>query len=193
VDSNLLFVAAGDQILWIDKRRAAPITIPAGTPATAVTAFNDLLLFGGYSGTVVVVDRRALQSGRVASVNLGKSPVSALSKCIASGRCVAMSADGAPQVLEIGDTVVHQELKIEAPQRFGSRADIIGKGMVFRGEFSAVCGGKMATFVDGSRGSTRPFESLGGFQYGAIFMTSIAQKILTYSEDGIVALWAPHS
>jgi hypothetical protein len=104
-----------------------------------------------------------------------------------------MSADGAPLVLQIGETVGQQELKIEAPRRFGCRADITGKGIVFRGEFAAICGGKMVTFMDGDQGCPQPFETLGGFQYGAIFITSIAPKILTYSEDGIVALWAPHS
>jgi hypothetical protein len=192
-DPNSLFAAAGDQILWIDKRRSTPITIAAGSPATAVTAFDHILLFGGYSGAVSVVDRRALQSGRLATVAIGGRPLSALSKCLPGGVCVAMSAGSPPHVLEVGDVIEQRAMEIEAPGRFGCRADITGRGMVFRGRFAAVCGGKMAAFVDGDEGASQAFESQRGFQYGAIFMSAIAQKILTYSEDGVVALWVPHS
>jgi WD40 repeat protein len=192
-DANALFAAAGDQVLWIDARRAAPIAIPAGAPATAVAVCGDRLLFGGYAGDVAVVDRRALHAGRIATVAVGGGPVSALSRCLPPGICVATSAGAPPRLIEVADTVVARDLGGDAPGRFGCRADITGRGMVFRGRFAAVCGGKTATFVDGDERLAHPLETPGGFQYGAIFMASIAQKILTYSEDGVVALWAPHS
>jgi hypothetical protein len=65
---------------------------------------------------------------------------------------------------------------------------------MFDGDFAVVCGGKSASLIDGAaEGSPRLFESVGGFQYGGVFMTSIYQKILTYSEDGMVSVWSLHA
>ena len=190
-DRNTVFAAAGDQIYWIDKRRPTPITIAAGTQATSVTSYNNLLLFGGYDGFINIVDRRALQNGPIAHVELGGGPVSSLSRVLATGRCVATSSNGSPQVLVIGDSVEQHEMRVEAPGRFGCRADITERNLVFDGDYATVCGGRMAVFCDGAIGSSpKALEDVGGFQYGAIFMTNISQKVLSYSEDGVVSVWS---
>ena len=190
-DTNTIFAAAGNQVYWVDKRRPTPIVIDAGTQATSVTSFNNLLLFGGYDGFINIVDRRALQNGPIAHVSLGGGPVSSLSRVLVTGRCVAISSNGSPQVLVIGDSVEQHELRVDAPGRFGCRADITDRSFVFDGEYATVCGGRMAVFCDGAVDSSpKPLEDVGGFQYGAVFMTNISQKVLSYSEDGVVSVWS---
>jgi hypothetical protein len=94
-------------------------------------------------------------------------------------------------LLTIGETMDQQELPIEPPARFGCRADISDKRLMFAGEFGAVCGGQMAVFCDGEiEGENQVLDSMGGFQYGAVFMSNISHRILTYSEDGLVSLWS---
>jgi WD40 repeat protein len=189
-DPNLVFAAAGDYVFWVDRRRDTPITIAAATHATAVTAHESFLAFGGYSGRLHIVDRRALQRGALATIELGGGPVSGLSRSLSSGRCVAVAAAAAPRMIELNSTECH-ELEIDPPGRFGCRADIADRGLMFDGDFAVVCGGKSAALIDGAAGgSSRLFESVGGFQYGGVFMTSIYQKILTYSEDGMVSVWS---
>lgn len=190
-DANLVFAAGGDQIFWIDKRRPTPITIAAGQSATSVSSFNNMLLYGGYDGFIDIMDRRMLQAGPVAHLELGGGPISSISHVLESGRCVAMTLNSSPQVLVIGDSVEQHELMIDPPSRFGCRADITDKNLVFEGDYATVCGGNMAVFCDGAIGSApQVLENFGGFQYGAIFMTNISQKILTYSEDGVVSIWS---
>jgi WD40 repeat protein len=165
-DPNVLFSASGDQIFWIDKRRQTPITVPAGTHARAVTASKDFLLFGGYSGILTLINRRSLQSGPIATVELSGGPVSSLSKVRGSKLCVAVSAWNSPQILELNETIGQHELHTEPPGRFGCRADITEKGLYFDGDFATVCGGKRVTFIDGvSNTCPQLFESVGGFQY----------------------------
>jgi hypothetical protein len=107
------------------------------------------------------------------------------------GKCVVTSTFQSPKVLTVGEKIDMEDVKIEGPRRFGCRADITEKSLIFDGDWATVCGGKIAVFCDGAAGSeSQPFETVGGFQYGALFMTNIRQKILTYSEDGVVAVWS---
>lgn len=190
-DSNTVFGASGDQVFWVDTRRQTPITLFAGAPVTAVSCTQNLLLFGGYDGFVSVVDRRSLHAGTLAHLDIGGPPISSLSRVLPTGQCIATTTKNRPNMIVIGDNIEQHELPIEAPGRFGCRADITEKSLIFDGDYATVCGGKMAIFCDGAKGS-RPqyFEDVGGFEYGAIFMTNISQKVLTYSEDGVVTVWS---
>ncbi|OHT08291.1 hypothetical protein TRFO_04898 [Tritrichomonas foetus] len=188
-DSNSVFAAAGDQIFWIDRRRKTPITIAAGTQATAVSCYKDLLIFGGYDGFVSIVDRRALHSGSIAHLDIHGGPISSLSRVLDTGHCTVTPSYLSPEMIVIGDSVEIEELQIESPGRFGCRADITDKSLIFDGDVATICGGRMAAFWDGA-GEPQTFDDVGGFVYGALFMTNISQKVLTYSEDGVVSIWS---
>ena len=216
-DPNNVFVAAGEQIYWIDRRRQTPITISAESvqnnndqeieksiitrsfhentcnrnQATAVTCFKDLLLYGGYDGYISIVDRRSLHAGIMAHLDIQGGPISSLSRVLDIGKCIVTSSFKSPEILVIGDTVEQTELKMEAPGRFGCRSDITDKSLIFNGDFATVCGGKMAVFWDGAPDSEpQTFDEISGFVYGALFITNISQKVLTYNEDGVVSIWS---
>lgn len=198
-DPNSIFVAAGDQIFWIDRRRQTPITIAAETQATAVTCYKNYLLFGGYDGFVNVVDKRSLNAGKIAHLNINGGPISSLSRVLSSnGTCVVTPSFTSPELLIIdnNDTgsnngIKQRKLNIESPNRFGCRSDITDKSLIFDGDFATICGGKNATFWDGVTDSKpQLLDNVGGFIYGALFLTNISQKVITYSEDGIVSIWS---
>ena len=189
-DQNVVFGAAGDQIYWIDKRRSTPLSIAAGTEATSVACFHDMLLFGGYDGFITIVDRRALQNGPLARIEIDGGPISSISRVIETGRCVVMSSNGPPQVLVVGDTV-QQRIKVDPPMRFGCRADITEHNWLSKTDYAALFGGRDAVFFSGSEDCPlQRLESIGGFHYGAIFTTAVSHKVLSYSEDGVVSLWS---
>ncbi|KAK8852443.1 hypothetical protein M9Y10_017419 [Tritrichomonas musculus] len=194
-DPNSIFVAAGDQIFWIDRRRQTPITIAAETQATAVTCYKNYLLFGGYDGFVNVVDRRSLNSGKISHIDINGGPISSLSRVVDStGFCIATPSYTSPELLIIDESsndIKRKKLNIDSPNRFGCRSDITDKSLIFDGDFATICGGKNATFWDGVQDSEpQLLDNVGGFIYGALFMTNISQKVLTYSEDGIVSIWS---
>jgi hypothetical protein len=99
---------------------------------------------------------------------------SGLSRAFSSGRCVAAAA--APRMIELRITECHG-LGIDLPRRFGCRSDITDRDHVHRR----------------AEQSLRLYESVRVFQYGGVFVTSISQKILTYSEEGMVSVWSLHS
>ncbi|KAH0789751.1 WD repeat-containing protein 5B isoform X2 [Histomonas meleagridis] len=192
-DLNTIFAASGDKIYWIDKRRDTPVTIPSDSPTTAVTLFKDYIIFGGYDGFINIFDKRNLQSGRIAHIDLAGGPISSLSRVLDSGRCIASTVTSPHKMLIIGNEVNQVDLKNDAPGRFGCRASINDKSLLFEGNHATVCGGKTAVFCDGAAGCVpQMLEDVGGFIYGALFMNDISQKILTYSEDGVVSVWSLH-
>lgn len=191
-DPNSVFVAAGDTVFWIDRRRQTPITISAGTQATAVTCYKDYLLYGGYDGYVSIVDKRSLNTGNIAHLNIEGGPISSLSHVLEkSGNCIVTSSYKSPKMLNFGDKIELKELHVDAPDRFGCRSDITDNSLIFDGDLATICGGKIASFWDGVPDSEpQLLDDVGGFIYGGIFMTNLSQKLLTYSEDGIISIWS---
>jgi len=188
-DSNSILCATGESVLWIDKRRQTPVRIPHDSPITSVTTFRDQIIYGGYDGSIYAVDKRALQNGSIWKIGLEGGAVSSLSRVLVEGQCVVTTSKSQPVLLEINTKVNTSLLAFEPPMRFGCRADITEKNLIFGSDFSSVCGGRMAAFCSGL---SEPFlfEDVGGFDYGAIFLSEIAQKVLTYSEDGVIAVWS---
>ena len=191
-DENSIFAAAGTHIYWIDKRRQTPITISSECKTTAVSSFQDYILFGGYDGYVNIVDRRHLHGGIISHVSLEGGPISSISKVLPSGQCIGISMNNSPMLIQLNESKTSTKpLPFDPPERFGCRGDIIGKNIIFENDYSTMCGGKMSAFSDGSNTPTL-LKDINGFKYGAIFMGNIAQKIITYSEDGVVSMWSAH-
>lgn len=188
-DSNVLFAAASDNVFWVDKRRPSPITISVPSPATAVSTFDNLIIYGDYDGVLTAIDRRALHEGNKWEIPLGGGAFSHISKVLPSGKFVVTTAKSQPILIELDDEPHSTLMAYEAPMRFGCRADITEKNLIFSGDFATLCGGRMAGFCDGL-GEPFLFEDVGGFDYGAIFINNIAQKVLTYSEDGVITVYS---
>ena len=192
-DANTLYAAASDNVFWIDKRRPSPITITADSPATAVTTYNDYIIYGDTEGRIHYLDKRKMDEVFQIFLDGGSGPVSSLTKVISGGRFVVTTAKGKPVLMaesSDSDQPTPTGLAYEAPMRFGCRADITEKNLIITGDFATLCGGRMAAFIDGDGGEPMLFEDVGGFDYGAIFINNIAQKVLTYSEDGVVTIYS---
>lgn len=192
-DANCIFAASGNKIFWIDTRRTTPITVSSDSQATAVTCWNDYIIYGGYDGRLNVLDRRNIQGGRISGVDLGGGPISSFSRVLSSGQFVASTVRAPHQLVQIGDEITRTSMQCDAPGRFGCRAAISEKSMIFEGDYEAVCGGKMGIFFEGNSGNIpQILDDVNGFIYGALFITKLAHKVLTYSEDGVVSLWSLH-
>ena len=192
-DPNTIYAAATDNVFWIDKRRPSPITITVDSPATAVTTYGDYIIYGDTTGRIKYLDKRKMDEVYEIFMDGESGAVSSLSKVISGGRFVVTTAKGKPVLMsqtDSGEEPAPTGLSYEAPMRFGCRADITEKNLIFSGEFATLCGGRMAAFIDGDSGEPMLFEDVGGFDYGAIFINNIAQKVLTYSEDGVVTLYS---
>ena len=191
-DQNTVFAAAYENVFWIDKRRPSPITIGVDTPATAVTTYDNFIIYGDKDGRVKYIDKRKMEEVYEILLDDESGPVSSLSKVISGGRFVVTTSKGKPVLMsEDADKEPSPTgLSYEAPMRFGCRTDITEKNLIFSGDFATLCGGRMAAFIDGDSGEPVLFEDVGGFDYGAIFINNIAQKVLTYSEDGVVTIYS---
>ena len=192
IDPNTVFAAASDNVFWIDKRRPSPINISVDSPATAVTTYNDYIIYGDKSGTIKYLDKRKMDEVYSIFLDGENGPVSSLTKVISGGRFVVTTSKGRPILMADGsdDEPIPTGLSYEAPMRFGCRADIMESNLMFSADFATLCGGRMAAFIDGDSGQPMLFEDVGGFDYGAIFINNIAQKVLTYSEDGVVTIYS---
>lgn len=189
-NDNSIFAASGKKIFWIDKRRDTPVTISTPSKTTAVCTYKNYIIYGEYDGHIRVVDKRSLQSNYLYEKKLDNSPISSFSRVLSSGVCVITTTTTKPVLLKIEENkFILSSLQFEKPTRFGTRADIIEKNIIFSGEFATVCGGRMGSFADGYS-QPIPLEDIGGFDYGAIFISNLAQKVLTYSEDGTVTVYS---
>ena len=188
LDLSSIFCATGSSCLWFDKRRQTPLKISNDSPITSVTTFQNLIIYGGYDGKIYSVDKRSLHSGPLWSLNLNGGSISSLSKFLNTGQCIITTTKSQPVLLEINNDIKTTILGYESPMRFGCRADITEKNLIFGSDFSTVCGGRMASFCSGLS-DVYIFEDVSGFDYGGIFLSDLGQKVLTYSEDGVISIW----
>ena len=190
-DVNSIFAASGDKIYWIDTRRKTPITVSSESQTTAVTCWNDYIIYGGYDGYLNIMDRRNIQGGKISGIDLGGGPISSFSRVLDSGRFIASTVKAPHQLIQIGDEIKRTSMPCDAPGRFGCRGAINDKSLIFEGDYEAVCGGKMGIFFEGNSGNIpQILEDVNGFIYGALFITNLSHKILTYSEDGALSVWS---